>query len=267
MATVGTDCMFDGTTRLRTLRGETVYQYLCSGVFAEEAVIPSGGAVKIREDAPLESVCIIGCAVATGFGAVVNTARVEWGSTMAVIGLGGVGLSAVQGGTHSSAARIVAIDVDARKLEIARKFGATDVIDASSTDPVKAVRELCGGVDYVFECVGLGPTSEQAAAMLDMHGTAVIVGQPKAGTRPSYDALLLSCYEHRIIGSNYGSVRPQVDFPKLVDLYMNGNLMIDEMITARRPLEEAQDAFADLAAGRALRTILDCARGPTGTCG
>lgn len=258
MAALGTDCMFDGTTRLSRADGSPVYQYLSAGAFSQEAVIPAGGAVKIRYDAPLDNVAIIGCAVATGFGAVVSTARMEWGSTMVVIGLGAVGLSAIQGGVHSAARRIIAVDVVAAKLETARRFGATDVIDASEVDPVEAIHELCGGVDYVFECVGQATTAEQAMCMLALHGTVIIVGQPKEGTRPSYDALLMSCCEYRIIGSNYGSTRPSVDFPKLVDLYMSGNLMVDELITHRRPLDEAQQAVEDLREGRTLRTVFDC---------
>jgi len=259
MTAIGTDMMFDGTTRLSRADGSPVYHYLSSAVFAEEAVVPAAGAITIRDDAPLEKVSIVGCAVATGFGAVVNTAQMEWGSTVAVIGCGAVGLSAIQGARLSAAARIIAVDVVPSKLEAARRFGATDVVDSSSTDPVAAVRELTdGGVDYAFECIGLKDTCEQAAAMLGFGGTAVIVGQPKAGTRPSYDALLLSCYEQRVIGSNYGSMRPSVDFPRLVDLYMAGQLMIDELITGHRPLAEAQAAFEDLVAGRAMRTVLDC---------
>lgn len=248
--------MFDGTSRLSRQSGETVYQFLAAGVFAEEAVIPAAGAIKVREDAPLESICIIGCAVATGFGAAANTARVEWGSTVVVIGLGAVGLSVIQGAAHLAARKIIAIDMKPAKLETARRFGATDVIDASRDDPVDAVLESYGGADYVFECVGLAKTAEQAAAMLAHRGTAVIVGQPSTGVTPTYDSLTMSCCEHRIVGCNYGSTRPLVDFPKLVDLYMAGKLMVDELITARRPLAEAQQAFDDLAAGRALRTVL-----------
>lgn len=257
-AALGTDALFDGTTRLRRADGQPVYQYLSAGVFAEEVVVQAGGAVKIRDDAPLDTVSIIGCAVATGFGAVVNTARVEWGSAVGVIGLGAVGLSAVQGAVAASAGRIVAVDLDPRKLETAKRFGATDVVDASRVDPVDVVLESWGGLDYVFECAGHPAATEQAVRMLGLHGTAVIVGQPPAGTTAAFDGLLLSCYERRIIGSNYGSTRPQIDFPRLVDLYMDGRLMIDELITARRPLHEAQQAFDDLAAGRALRTVLDC---------
>jgi len=260
MNAVGTDLMFDGTARLARPDGEPVYHYLSSAVFAEEAVVPAAGAIKIRDDAPLASVSIIGCAVATGFGSVVNTAKMAWGSTVAVIGCGAVGLSAIQAARLCAATRIIAVDIVPEKLASARMFGATDTVNGCVDDPVAAVREISGGgVDYVFECIGLRETSEQATAMLAFGGTAVIVGQPKAGTRPSYDALLLSCYEQRVIGSNYGSMRPSVDFPKLVDLYMSGRLMIDELITGHRPLAEAENAFEDLMAGRAIRTILDCA--------
>ncbi len=260
MSAIGTDMLFDGTTRLARADGSPVYHYLSSAVFAEQAVVPAAGAITIRDDAPLDKVSIIGCAVATGFGAVVNTAQMEWGSSVAVIGCGAVGLSAIQGARLRAATRIVAVDVVPGKLEAARAFGATDVVNSAETDPVEAVRELTGGVDYAFECIGLAETCEQAAAMLAFGGTAVIVGQPKAGTRPGYDALLLSCYEQRVIGSNYGSMRPTVDFPHLVDLCMDGRLMIDELITGHRPLAEAQDAFEDLIAGRAIRTVLDCGR-------
>ncbi|MBN2204597.1 MAG: Zn-dependent alcohol dehydrogenase [Thermoleophilia bacterium] len=261
MEAIGTDAMFDGTTRLARADGTPVYHYLSTAAFAEETVVPATGAITIRNDAPLEKVSIVGCAVATGFGAVVNTAKMEWGSTVAVIGCGAVGLSAIQGARLCAATKIIAVDIVAAKLEAAKAFGATDVVNSVSDDPVAAVRELSGGgVDYVFECIGLAETCEQATAMLGFGGTTVVVGQPKAGTRPGYDALLLSCYEQRVIGSNYGSMRPSVDFPRLVDLYMSGRLMIDELITGHRPLGEAQEAFEDLLAGRAIRTVLDCGR-------
>jgi len=253
-----TDTLPDGTTRLRRTDGSAVHQYLAAGVFAEEAVIPAGGAVKVRDDAPLESVSIIGCAVATGFGAVVNTAHVERGARVAVIGLGAVGLSAVQGAVHAGASAVIAVDVEGWKLDAARTFGATEVVDARTTDPVTAVSELCGGADYAFECAGMAETAEQAVAMLDTHGAAVIVGQAKDGSAASFDPLLLSCYERRILGCNYGSSDPRVDFPRLVDLYMNGELLVNELITGRRPLEEINEAFADLRAAQALRTVLDC---------
>lgn len=256
-----TDGLLDGTTRLRRPTGEPVHHYLASAVFAEEAVVPAKGAVKIREDAPLDTVCIIGCAVATGVGAVRNTAAVEAGSRVVVLGLGAVGLSAVQGAVLAGARTIVAVDVDQRKLDLAREFGATDVVDARGADPVEAVCELCGGADYAFECAGLPLTAQQAATMLDTHGMAVIVGQPRSGTSASFDPLLVSCYEHRIVGSNYGSTDPRRDFPALVDAYMRGDLAVDKLITGRRPLAEAQAAFDDLAAGKAIRTVLDCSTG------
>lgn len=258
-AAIGTDALLDGTTRLSRQDGEPVYHYLSSAVFAEEAVVPAKGAIRIREDAPLGSVCIIGCAVATGVGAVLRTARVPLGSSVVVIGCGAVGLSAIQGAWIAGAYPLVAIDVVAEKMETAKTFGATHVVDASAGDPVAAVQEIVvGGVDYVFECIGLRETCEQAMSMLAPGGAAVIVGQPKSGTAVTIDPLAVSCWEHRVIGCNYGSMRPSLDFPKLVDLYMNGRLKIDEMITHRRPLAEAQLAFDDLAAGREIRTVLDC---------
>jgi len=259
-----TDTLPDGTMRLHRADGSPVHQYLTAGVFAEEAVIPEGGAVRIREDAPLESVSIIGCAVATGFGAVVNTARVERGSRVAVIGLGAVGLSAVQGAVHAGARTVVAVDVAGWKLDLARRLGATDVVDAGAGDPVAAVTELCGGADYAFECAGRPETAEHAVAMLDTHGAAVVVGQAEGGSSACFDPLLLSCYERRILGCNYGSSDPRVDFPRLVDLYMSGDLEVDELITGRRPLDEIEEAFADLRGARAVRTVLDCSARPAG---
>jgi len=253
-----TDGLLDGTTRLRRPDGEPVHHYLASAVFAEETVVPARGAVKIRPDAPLDTVCIIGCAVATGVGAVRNTAAVEPGSRVVVLGLGAVGLSVVQGAVLAGARTIVAVDVDEWKLDLAEELGATDAVDARVADPVEAVRDLCGGADYAFECAGRGETAEQAAAMLDTHGTAVIVGQPPSGTAARFDPLLVSCYEHRIVGSNYGSTDPRRDFPALVDAYMRGDLAVDKLVTGRRPLAEAQAAFDDLVAGKAIRTVLEC---------
>jgi len=256
-----TDSLLDGTTRLRRPDGEPVHHYLAAAVFAEEAVVPARGAVKIRTDAPLDTVCIVGCAVATGVGAVRNTARVEAGARVVVLGLGAVGLSAVQGAVSVGAGTIVAVDVDAWKLDLARELGATAVLDARAADPVASIRELCGGADYAFECAGRGDTAEQAAAMLDTYGTAVIVGQPPSGTAARFDPLSVSCYEHHIVGSNYGSTDPRRDFPALVDAYMRGDLAVDKLITGRRPLAEAAQAFDDLATGKAVRTVLDCSAG------
>lgn len=255
VATGGT--LYDGTTRLSNERGQ-IHHYLGVSSYAEQVVVPRSGAVKVRKDAPLEDIAIVGCAIATGVGAVRNTAGVEPGSTVAVIGCGGVGLACVQGARLAGASRIVAVDVVAEKLELASKLGATDTVDASAVeDVVAALREvLPDGYDYIFDAIGKIATTEQAIAALGLGGAAVIVGLPPAGERASFDPLALAEADQRILGSNYGSAVPERDIPQLVDEVMAGNLDLASMISARRPLAEAAAALDDLAAGHALRQLL-----------
>ena len=238
--------LFDGTSRL-SRDGETVHHYLGVSSFAEEVVVPASGAVKVRDDAPLDVIAVVGCAVATGVGAVLNTAAVEPGSTVAVIGCGGVGLNVVQGARLAGAERIVAIDVLADKTQMALQFGATDRIDASQADAVEQLFDLIpDGVDYAFDAIGRTSTTEQAIRMLGLGGAAVIVGLPPTGAKASFEPLVLAEADQRILGSNYGSVRPSIDIPALVDRYMDGQLKLDPLISGRRPLAEAAQAFDDL---------------------
>lgn len=255
VATGGT--LYDGTTRLSNERG-TIHHYLGVSSYAEEVVVPRSGAVKVRKDAPLEDIAIVGCAIATGVGAVRNTAGVEPDSTVAVIGCGGVGLACVQGARLAGAARIVAVDVVAEKLNLARKLGATEVVDASATDDVVAALRnvVADGYDYVFDAIGKIVTIEQSIAALGLGGAAVIVGLPPQGERASFDPLALAEADQRILGSNYGSAVPERDIPALVDEVMAGNLDLASMISGRRPLDEAAAALDDLAAGHALRQLL-----------
>ena len=246
----------DGTSRL-SRDGETVYHYLGVSSFAEEAVVPASGAIKVRDDAPLEVIALVGCAVATGVGAVTNTAAVEPGTQVAVIGCGGVGLSVIQGARLAGAERIVAMDLMAAKLALAARLGATDVIDVSGADAVQALRDLIpDGVDYAFDAIGRTSTTEQAISMLGLGGAAVLVGLPPTGARASFEPLVLAEADQRILGSNYGSVRPAIDIPALVDRYMDGQLSLDELVSSRRPLETASASLDDLEAGLALRTLL-----------
>ncbi len=248
--------LFDGTPRL-TANGEVCYHYLGVSSYAERAVVPESGAIKVRSDAPLDVIAIVGCAVATGVGAVRSTAQVPAGATVAVIGCGGVGLSCVQGARMVGASRIVAVDLVPTKLELAMSLGATDAIDGRSGDVVAQLQALVPeGLDFVFDAIGAIVTTQQAIAALGIGGAAVVVGLPPAGQTASFEPLTLAESEQRILGSNYGSCVPHRDIPDLVDRYMSGELDLDAMISARRPLADASDALDDLATGSALRQLL-----------
>ena len=248
--------LHDGTSRL-SKDGHTLHHYLGVSSFAERVVVPVSGAIRVRADAPLDVLALVGCAVATGVGAVMKTANVQPDSTVAIIGCGGVGLSCVQGARLAGASRIIAVDIVPEKLELALRLGATDAIDSSATDAVAALREMVPeGLDYVFDAIGKISTTEQAIAALGLGGAAVIVGLPPTGQHARFDPLALAEADQRILGSNYGSVVPQRDIPWLVDLYMSGELDLDSLVSARRPLSEAAEALADLAAGHALRQLL-----------
>ena len=246
----------DGTSRL-SRNGQMIHHYLGVSSFAEEVVVPETGAIKIRDDAPLDTMALVGCAVATGVGAVTNTAHVEPGATVVVIGCGGVGLSVVQGARLAGAQRIVAIDIRPEKTTLAMTMGATDQLDVSSVDPVGALRDLMpDGADYVFDSIGMTKTTEQAIQMLGLGGAAVIVGLPPTGARASFEPLVLAEADQRILGSNYGSVRPAIDLPRLVNLYMDGDLLLDQLVSSRRSLDQAVQSLDDLDHGNALRTLL-----------
>ncbi|MCU1437870.1 MAG: dehydrogenase [Naasia sp.] len=248
--------LFDGTSRL-SMGGTPLHHYLGVSSYAEEAVVPASGAVKVRDDAPLDVLALVGCAVATGVGAVLNTAQVTAGSTVAVIGCGGVGLNIVQGARLAGAERIVAIDVLPAKTQLALEFGATDRIDATAGDAGEQLRAILpDGVDYAFDAIGRTTTTEQAIGMLGLGGAAVVVGLPPTGARASFEPLVLAEADQRILGSNYGGVRPSRDIPMLVDRYLNGELELDRLVSGRRPLAEAAAALDELESGVALRTLL-----------
>lgn len=236
--------------------GEVVNQFYDLSSFAEQMLIHEHALVKIRKDMPLDRAALIGCAVTTGFGAVINTADIEVGSSVAVIGCGGVGLSAINGAQIAGAGRIIAIDVKESKLELARQFGATDVIDASQCDPIKAVKELtAGGVEYSFEALGLKKTSEQAFRMLRRSGVATIIGMVPVGEMLEiHGADLLN--DKRLQGSNMGSNRFRVDMPRYVDFYLDGKLKLDQMISKRIALEDINSAFDEMKRGEVARSVI-----------
>jgi S-(hydroxymethyl)glutathione dehydrogenase/alcohol dehydrogenase len=256
-ATTYESVMYDGTTRLRQ-GAIPVHAYLSTGTFGQYAVVPESGAVVIDSDIPLERAAIVGCAVATGFGAVVNTAQVPVGATVAVIGCGGVGLSVLQGARAASASQIIAIDLHQDKLALARRLGATHTVDGSATDPINAALELTGGrgVDFAFEAIGAPQAIEQAAALLAPGGTLTIVGQTPEGAHVRLDPFRISDRELRIIGSNYGSCRPVLDFPRILELDRRGILDLEALITDRIVLDDVNGAFSALSDGAGVRTVI-----------
>lgn len=247
--------LLDGTTRLR--KGEQpVYHGACVASFAPYAVVPESGVVKIRQDAPLDKVALIGCAVMTGVGAVINTAKVEAGSAVAVLGCGGVGLNVIQGAALAGAAKIIAVDIADFKLELAQQLGATHVVNAAKEEPVAAIRQIsAGGVDYAFEVIGRTDTMRQAYDAVRRGGMAVVIGLAPLGAELSIPAGSLLT-EKVLTGSAYGGARPRLDMPKLVDLYMAGKLKLDELISRVYPLEGINEAFEALRRGEVARSII-----------
>jgi S-(hydroxymethyl)glutathione dehydrogenase/alcohol dehydrogenase len=224
--------------------------------FSEETVVRAGSLVKIDDSVPLEKACLIGCGVMTGVGAVINRAKVETGSTVAIFGCGGVGLNVVQGAVLAAASKIIAVDKVDFKLEKAEELGATHFVNAGREDPVKRVLEITdGGADYAFEVIGVPQVVRQAFESVREGGTAVMVGVPPAGADISVPGASLF-RDRSLLGTFYGAGRPRVDFPWLLDLYADGRLKLDELITRYRLLDEINEAFEDMTSGVAARTIL-----------
>jgi S-(hydroxymethyl)glutathione dehydrogenase/alcohol dehydrogenase len=246
----------EGTTRL-SLAGKPVYQYGHVATYASRTVVAESSAIPIRPDMPLDRAALIGCSVMTGVGAVINTAQVPPGASMAVFGVGGVGLNVVQGGALVTAHPLVAVDVRAERLEQARALGATHVVDASRQDPVAAIRAITRrGADYTFAAVGDVRAMGQAIDSLAPGGTAVMIGVPPTGTTVPLSIQPLVSQERVIRGSIYGSARTREDFPRLVELYLAGKLRLDDLITRRYSIDEADQAFRDLAAGALARGLI-----------
>ena len=236
--------------------GGALAQFANLGSFAEQMLVHEHSVVKVREDMPLDRAALIGCGVTTGVGAVIHTAAVEPGATVAVIGCGGVGLSCINGAAIAGASRVIAVDMVASKLELARSFGATDAVDASAGDAVEQVRELTGGgVHYSFEAIGLKATAEQAFRMIRRGGTATIIGMIPPGQMVAlHGPDFLS--EKKIQGSMMGSNRFRVDMPRFVDFYLQGKLHLDDMISSRIPLGEVTDALLALDKGEVARSVI-----------
>ena len=252
--------MLPGQARRLFWKGQPVNQFANLSSFAELMLVHENAVVKIKDDIPLDRAAIVGCGVMTGAGAVMNAARIEAGSTVAVIGCGGVGLSAVNGAAIAGAERIIAIDTVGSKLDIAKAVGATDTINASNVDPVEAIKELTGGkgVNYSFEALGLKRTAEQAFEMLRAGGTATIIGMVPYGVKielHGFDFLR----DRKIQGTSMGGNRFRTDMPRLLELWRQGRLKLDHLITGTIKFNEINEGFARLKSGAPVRQLIDFA--------
>ena len=249
--------LLDGTSRLHR-DGAEIKHFLGVSCFAERTVVPEQGVVPIPEDVPLEVAALVGCAVMTGVGAVMNTARVNPGASVLVIGAGGVGLNCVMGAAMVGAHPIIVADIVDSKLETATDFGATHTVNAKTEDLVEGVRELTHGegVDFSFEAIGNPQALRQAFDAVRRGGSAIAVGIAPKGKETSINAGELVSMEKSLRGSYYGSTRPQADMPRLLQLYQAGRLPIDRLISRRYPLDQVNDAYAALLAGDVARSVL-----------
>lgn len=248
--------LLDDTSRL-SRDGTEIAHFLGVSCFAEAVVCAEQSLLKIPDDIPLSIAAIAGCSVMTGVGAAVNSARVEPGSSVLVIGAGGVGLCAVMGAQLCGAGQVIAADVNSAKLDMARGFGATDVIDAASEDVVRMARKLSGGgVDYAFEAIGRPDTLSQSVRALRAGGMAVAIGVAPAAARAEISPFDLVIQEKTLKGSIYGSTRPHADFPRLFELYRRGRLPLDRLISREYRLEEINDAYEAMLSGAVARSVI-----------
>ena len=236
--------------------GTALSQFANLGSFAECMLVHEHAVAKIRKDMPLDRAALIGCGVTTGVGAVIHTAKVRPGETVAVIGCGGIGLSCVNGAAIAGAGRIIAVDTVPSKLELARKFGATDVVNAKDEDPVGTVMAMTsGGVHHAFEAIGLKATAEQAFQMLKHGGTATVIGMIPPGDMVALHGVDF-LFEKKIQGSFMGSNRFRVDMPRFVDFYLQGKLHLDDMVSSRIKLGDVNDALQALETGEVARSVI-----------
>jgi Zn-dependent alcohol dehydrogenase len=248
--------LYDGGTRLAK-GGRRIYHFANTSAYANHAIIHESGAIRIGKHIPLEKACLVGCALAAGVGAAMNSAKVEPGQSVAVFGCGGVGLNVIQGARLAGASSIIAVDLLESKLAKARDFGATETVDASMEDPVKRIQELTRnrGADYAFEVIGKVETIQQAYQAIRTGGKCVVVGVVSDTSELSIVPRTL-VQDRTIIGTRFGSTRAPRDFPLYLDLYMQGRLKIDELITRYAKLEDINDAIRDLERGEAIRTVM-----------
>ena len=248
----------DERSPLTSSSGEAVVQAMRTGAFAEEVVVGASQVCPVSRQIPAASAALLACGVLTGVGAVTNTAQVPAGADVVVIGIGGVGINALQGAGLCEAGSIIAVDIADEKLEVARRFGATHAVNSASEDAIAAVKTATGGkgADFVFVAVGAKAPIDEGVQMLASGGTAVVVGIPASGVITEYDPVELASRGQRIVGSKMGSARVREDIPRLAKLYEEGRLKLDELISGRYPLEQINDAIAATKSGQSLRNVV-----------
>jgi S-(hydroxymethyl)glutathione dehydrogenase/alcohol dehydrogenase len=248
----------DGTSRYKDAKGNTLNHFAGTGVMTEYATLHRDNVIKIDADVPFDKAALVGCAVMTGVGAALNTAKVRPGSSVAVFGAGGIGLNVIQGAALAGADKIIAVDLEDKKLEFAAVFGATHTINPTTAgDAVAAIMGLTGGgAEYTFECIGNAKVIEQAFAATRKGGTCVVVGVAKMTDQVTLGAFMLPFQEKVLTGSMYGSARPSIDFPRLLSLYKSHRLKLDELVTATYKIEEINRAFDDMQKGVNARGVI-----------
>jgi Zn-dependent alcohol dehydrogenase len=250
--------LLDGTTRLKS-GGQPLFQMAASGTFGEVTIIPVTGAVKVPKDFDLKLAALIGCGVLTGTGAALNTAKINKGDTVAVVGCGGVGLNVIQGARIAGAGEIIAVDMAETKLQMAKDFGATATVNAGQGDPVSQVMSMTGerGADVAFEVIGLQQTIEQVIGMTRRGGQAILVGVPRMDVMVSIPAFLgLVLQEKTIKGCWYGSSNVQRDVPRLIELYRSGQLKLDELVSRTISLDQVNEAMEVMQSGEVARSVI-----------
>jgi S-(hydroxymethyl)glutathione dehydrogenase/alcohol dehydrogenase len=256
---MGTGGLMDGTPRL-SRDGEPIYHYSFLSTFAEACVVPERSCVPIADDVPFDVAALVGCAVTTGVGAVWRTAQVRPGDRVAVIGCGGVGLSALMAAVVAGADPVIAVDAAPQKLDVARSFGATHAVlwEGSAEATAESVRDVSsGGVDFAVEATGRPEAMEAAFLSTRGRGAAVLIGIPRDDAVLSLPAKTIPRMERRVLGSIYGSSKPERDFPQILDLYRAGRLPLDRLVSHRLPLDEVERGFELMHSGDALRVVLD----------
>jgi S-(hydroxymethyl)glutathione dehydrogenase/alcohol dehydrogenase len=239
-----------------TWNGAPVNQFANLSSYAEKMLVHDSGLVKVRDDMPLDRGALIGCGVTTGVGAVLNTAKVEPGTTVVVYGAGGVGLAAIQGAVIAGARMIIAVDTVEAKFAKARELGATHTVNARTDDAVRTIRTMTGGgVDYAFEAIGLKVAAEQCFDCLKAGGTATVIGMIPVGQKVELDGPMF-LREKKIQGCTMGSNRFKVDMPRYIEFYRQGRLKLDEMVSRRGKLDDVNEAFRAMKAGEVARTVL-----------